>query len=342
MTIAGYSDFGGRPDDVTADLLGNAVGGVVLTAWTALTGGSQITNLLTPAGTLWTDGRIISDPGNVNQYDLGRFAFQAPEQFQTVYLDRGYGERWPVSSRQSLSLIGTAISKSDQAYTASGEATAGLSEAQQNIAELQQMIADLNTAQAAQDARIEEVATEAGVGVNQRDGEPHPEDFGWVTWTVDPALITTGSVPISGALYLMRLRSREAKTITRLGLHVITAGAGLTNVGFAIYSAAGALLTSSVDTNGATVAAFQGTGAKAVTFTTGAPVNGEFYAGFWFAGTTAPSLARGASGGSTLNTGTVAPNLRHATADTGLVATPPANFGVQSNANAAYYVAAGE
>lgn len=168
-----------------------------------------------------------------------------------------------------------------------------------------------------------------------------PLDHGLKAWTYDPAAgaNTSTAVPTGGLLHLVKLWTRSAQQISSATVIAATAGAGLTGVGFGLWSAAGTLLTSSVNANGATAAAFQGTGAKQVTF---APqtINGGFYVGFWFVGTTGPALIRSSNLNALANIGLSAPNLRYATADTGLTTAAPASLAAQTALTTAYWLAA--
>lgn len=98
-----YNQFGGTPADVVQDAAGNVVGNQSLTVWTAETGGTQITDILTKTGTP-TGGTVVSD--NTNTVNKGRYEFQAPDTYAVVYLDAGNGTgRWPVFAHQIASLI---------------------------------------------------------------------------------------------------------------------------------------------------------------------------------------------------------------------------------------------
>lgn len=166
-----------------------------------------------------------------------------------------------------------------------------------------------------------------------------PSDHNVDAWSMDPAAIPLNSTALTaGALNLVKLQLPSLTSINTVFVTVATAGATLTNVGFALYSAAGALMTSSVNTNGATATAFQSTGVKTVTFTTPQIITGYFYVGFWSTGTTQPALLR-ASQSAAMNFNLSAPNLRFATANSGLTTAAPATLGTQSVAGNAWWVA---
>lgn len=169
-----------------------------------------------------------------------------------------------------------------------------------------------------------------------------PEDHGYLAWAYDPAAgANTGTIiGTGGQLQLVRLKTAGTQSITSATVEVTVAGGSLTNVGFALYSAAGARLTSSINANGATAAAFQSVGTKTVTFSSQS-ISGAFYVGFWFTGTTLPTLYRSTNLARVGNFNLSAPNLRYATADGSLTTTAPANFGTQTALTTAFWVAAG-
>jgi hypothetical protein len=183
------------------------------------------------------------------------------------------------------------------------------------------------------------------LGVNQGflHDAPSASDYGFLAWAFDMAISVSGSATGLGVLTMSKVHLRAPASVTTMTTYVNTAGAGLTNVGFGLYRASDrTLIASAVNAGGATAAAFQGTGTKPVTITAQALAAGAYYVGFWFTGTTAPTLARGNSGGSALNAGTtlVSGNgLRFAAADTGLTTAAPATFTQTGNAPAAYWVA---
>ena len=171
-------------------------------------------------------------------------------------------------------------------------------------------------------------------------GNPDPVDLGYKAWAFDPVATQSTSTLTAGVLYVVRLWVRQPTTISSGIVYVFTAGATLTNVGFALYTAAGALLTSSVNANGATAAAFQSTGLKTVTFTTQTIAAGAFYLALWTTGTTQPALIRAINFSALINGALVAPNLRFASANTGLTTTAPATMGTQTALGAALWAAA--
>lgn len=169
-----------------------------------------------------------------------------------------------------------------------------------------------------------------------------PSDHGFKAWSCDPTVLTASTVLSAGTLTGVRLKVRSAVTISSVSVLVFTAGASLGNVGFGLYNAAGTLLQSSVNTNGATVTAFQSTGLKTVTFTTpqsfaaGADIN----VGWWTTGTTQPALLRGTSLQAAMNPGLVSPNFRHWIGPASLTNVAPASIGAQTAPSGAFWAAA--
>lgn len=164
-------------------------------------------------------------------------------------------------------------------------------------------------------------------------------DHNLQAWSMDPAAIPLASTVLTaGQLNLVKLQVPSLTTIHAAYLQVVTAGATLSNVGVAIYSAAGALLTSSVNANGGTATTFQNTGTKTITFTSTPAVTGYFYVGFWTTGTTQPALLRG-SQSAAMNINLAAPNFRFATANGSLTNAAPATLGTQTAAGNAYWAA---
>jgi hypothetical protein len=173
-----------------------------------------------------------------------------------------------------------------------------------------------------------------------------PTDAGFKAWTFDPAIMVNNSiVGAGGTLNLTRLENKTGAgmTVGSVSVFVNTAGATLGNVGFGVWSwgATGALLASSVNANGATTTAFQSSGTKTVTFTTPPTIaaGAAFYVGFWFTGTTMPTLSRASGTAAVHNIGFTATPFRYATANTGLTTTAPATLGTQTSLGLAWWVA---
>lgn len=119
MTV--YNHFGGGPDDVTINIgTGVPVGSVHLTVWTALTGGSQITDLIGDLASI-SSGQVVSNAGpGVN---TGRYSFRAPNTYGVIYMDSGSGVRWPLAPMETLALVPTAIAQAASASTAASAAS---------------------------------------------------------------------------------------------------------------------------------------------------------------------------------------------------------------------------
>lgn len=197
-----------------------------------------------------------------------------------------------------------------------------------------------------------EAALSAGTGIVEEDGPvlpnvPAPDDYGFKAWTFDYATVSANAVvPNPGGLHLVRFRNESAGflKVRTLSVYVVTAGAGLTNVGFGVwnYAVGGAKLGSIVNTAGAVAADFQSVGLKTITLPTPViiPPGGRFYLGFWFTGTTLPALLRGSTNGNIVNIGTTAPLMRYVSVNAaGLTDTAPNNFGTLSLGANAWWAA---
>lgn len=175
---------------------------------------------------------------------------------------------------------------------------------------------------------------------NRPPGLVLPGDYGYQTWTFDPAVGgTAGSIPAPGTLNLARLYTDISLSITKVSLFVTAGGATLTNVGVGLWNTgvAGAIIGSSVNANGATTALFQSAGEKQVTFggTLVIPAGG-CYIGWWTTGTTQPTFMRGSTLGG-INSGLANANARFGTSSTGLTTTAPTTLGAVSAASVAWW-----
>lgn len=195
-------------------------------------------------------------------------------------------------------------------------------------------------------SQITTLATRVGQeckSIRAESGRPvvDPADLGYKAWAFDPApAASTGQTLTAGTLFLVRLWVRQTTVVSAVDWHVATAGATLTNVGAALYTAAGALLTSSVNANGATATAFTTTlGMKTVTFTAQTITAGSFYTAIWVTGTTVPTMSAG-SPRTWINGRLISPNMRFATANTGLTTAAPANLTAQTLMGNALWAAA--
>lgn len=169
-----------------------------------------------------------------------------------------------------------------------------------------------------------------------------PADAGYKAWAYDPSIAQTGQVGGTGILYLARMPIRQATTISSLLFYVWGAGATLTNVGVGLYTAAGALLASTVNAGNATAAQWQAVGLKAVAITPRAVAAGFYYAAYWATGTTQPAMLRSGSTGSGINIGSTlagGTGLRFARANTGLTNVAPATAVQVGDAVSAFWAA---
>lgn len=168
-----------------------------------------------------------------------------------------------------------------------------------------------------------------------------PTDHNLLAWAYPvEAAATSGAPATAGLLYLVRLHLPVTANITNIDMFATPGGTALTagQCFAALYTSTGALIAQTADQ----AAAWASAGAKTMALA-GGPYNltaGDYYAGWWHNGTTAPSWSRSqnASGG-LANYGLSAPNLRFATANTALTTTAPASFGAQTAGAATYWVA---
>lgn len=170
------------------------------------------------------------------------------------------------------------------------------------------------------------------------DNVAGPTDHGYKGWAFDPVIINGTGQPTAGGMNIVRIPIRAPISLASCSVLVATAGASLANAGFALYSAAGALLKSSVNTRGATATAFQSTGMKVITWDAPITVSTDVYVGFWFTGTTMPAINKAAATGAASNLNLAAPNLRFATITGSYTTTAPATLTTQSAGPAAYWV----
>lgn len=173
-------------------------------------------------------------------------------------------------------------------------------------------------------------------------GQWAPSDIGCDGWAYDPAAAASSQLGAGGVLYLTRIPLRQAATISSVWFYVNAAGAALANVGVALYTAAGALLASTVNAGNATPAQWQTVGLKQVAITPQAVAAGAYYAGYWATGTTQPGMLRAAATGPGLNIGTVlagGTGLRFAAANTGLTTVAPAQAVQTGNSHSTVWAA---
>lgn len=155
-------------------------------------------------------------------------------------------------------------------------------------------------------------------------GYPDPLDFGYLTWSTDPAEVSSLVTPTAGVLYLVRVPMRQASAaLSNLHLGVGVAGSGLTagQCFVAAFNATtGARLGVSADISGA-LAVGETTHAITSPPTVTGPV--YVYLGVLLNGTTMPQLARGGPSVSGLgNAKTTTSTKRFAQYGTGQTAMP--------------------
>lgn len=170
-----------------------------------------------------------------------------------------------------------------------------------------------------------------------------PAESNFIGWSFDPADTQAGAgVSAAGALQLVRVKIPASVTVTNIVLHVAAAGVTLTSgQNFAgLYSGAGVLLGAGAVTADQSTA-WQSTGVKTMPLTVAQAATGPYVYVGWFANASGstPSFARASSfSPGLINTGLTAPNLRFATADTGLTTALPGSIGAQTAATSAFWV----
>lgn len=156
--------------------------------------------------------------------------------------------------------------------------------------------------------------------------QPHglrPTDLGVLEWVADPVLFTAGTlVATAGVLNIVKLYLPQRSLITNLHVTVTVGGATLTanQCLAALYQDAALLGTT---TNQAT--AWVSAGSKTMALVTPVTVPaGVIEVGFWYNGTTAPTLARAAASAALVNAGLAAASSRSGLANAALTTTAPA------------------
>jgi hypothetical protein len=170
----------------------------------------------------------------------------------------------------------------------------------------------------------ERQATLDRITLLENRGYPDPLDFGYISWSTDPAEVSSLVTPTAGVLYLTRLPLRQASSlIGNIHLGVGVAGSGLTagQCFVALFNAStGARLGVSADISGGLAV-----GETTHVITGGATVAGPVYVylGVLLNGTTMPQLARGGPSISGLsNARTTASSKRFAQYGTAQTAMP--------------------
>lgn len=164
-------------------------------------------------------------------------------------------------------------------------------------------------------------------------------DSGLVAWAFDIVGATANSLlTTAGTLYLVRMHVPVACSVTNVLIQITTAGATLTaSQCFAgLWNSAGTQI--GITANQATL--WQTAGLQTMALA-GGPFTipaGDYLVGFYYNGTTAPTLSRGQNSGGTpgvVNLGSS--TLRFSTANTGLTTTPPAPLGAQTGTNLSFW-----
>lgn len=76
---------------------------------------------------------------------------------------------------------------------------------------------------------------------DQWGNQAGPADQGLISWSFDPSAAVNSSAPVGGSVYLVKVYLRKAATISKIVLHTVAAGSGLTaNQNFAgLYTTSG-------------------------------------------------------------------------------------------------------
>lgn len=169
-----------------------------------------------------------------------------------------------------------------------------------------------------------------------------PSDYGYQTWTADPAGAVNNSTLTVGRLYLCKVKLPVAATISNLVVFIATLGTSLTSgqnfVG--LFDAAGTLVGVTADQT----TAWGATGAIVGALTSPyAAAPGSYYVALLSNGTTSPAFARSTSSTAQVHNGSVsAAAYRWGTTGSGLTAVP-ASFtpsGLANNSPAIWAAAA--
>lgn len=155
-----------------------------------------------------------------------------------------------------------------------------------------------------------------------------PIDHGLLAWAYDPSTVTAQSGPAPGVMTLVRMRLETATGVTGILAHVVNAGSGLVagQCRAALFEAStGALVESTPDQSDA----WQTPGPKPMPLV-GGPLTvpaGEYFAGWWHNGTTAPQWARSNASSTLVNANLTLARLRYATTVDTYTGVPPAALG---------------
>ena len=163
-----------------------------------------------------------------------------------------------------------------------------------------------------------------------------PSDHGLKAWSWTPTEADNNNeLPTAGLLNLVRLRRVPVGPIRNLVLFINSGGDTLTTgqCFAALFTADGTHLRTTADQSVAW--ATSGIKLMAITLYDQTSVV-DLYMGFWFNGTTGPSIPRGALN-DLHNVGLSAPNFAYATADADLTTEAPATIGTQTALSTAWW-----
>lgn len=147
----------------------------------------------------------------------------------------------------------------------------------------------------------------------------------------------TASLGTSGTVYVMKLRTRKAITVTNIHMFN-TGGIGTPTSGqnfVALYSSSKALLAQSSDQS----TAWGSTGMQTMALSSAQTVApGTFYVAVWSNAGTRPTFRCGATGTASINGISSAANSSWASADTSITTTAPSTLGTFSAYTNAFWV----
>jgi hypothetical protein len=183
--------------------------------------------------------------------------------------------------------------------------------------------------------RLADLITAIGGDIKALQGGFTPADHGLISWSYDPQLNTTTSIPTAGTLLMIRQKVKRSVTINNLCISIFTGGATLTSG-----QCFAALFDSGLVRRGITASqhtAWQSSGSKIMALTTPyAATPGDYFVGLYWNGTTGPSIGRAASQ-SSANFNLSGSTSRVATADTGLTTTMPSTAAALTKLDVAYW-----
>ena len=132
--------FGGGPSDIVTDAQGNVVGGVQLRVYSAQEGGKRVTELYDTDGTPLPG--VVESSSEVN--NVGRWAFQASDNYDQLFMDDGVSDRWVVPARETYTATRQALGLASEAKTVAEEARGTADAALEEVNERLNTYGDLN------------------------------------------------------------------------------------------------------------------------------------------------------------------------------------------------------